>query len=91
MSLDKVRCEIETAMALPKCQKCGCMAYVLTFLTEMLPKLNPDDASDLQALLATASQKMQPLQYDCLGCQYCHPAVAHTALQELDTDAESDV
>lgn len=74
--LQTVRAELEAGIALPKCQKCGCMESTLKNLAAVLPSIGTDDASALAEEVSAFLKKMRPVQYSCLGCEYCYPAVA---------------
>jgi tetrahydromethanopterin S-methyltransferase subunit A len=74
--LQTARAELETGIALPKCQKCGCMESALKNLAAVLPTIGTDEASALAETVNVSLKKMRPVQYACLGCEYCHPAVA---------------
>jgi len=74
-----VRTELETGIALAKCQQCGCMEGALTNLTRALPALTTQDGSALAGALSAARDKMRPVRYACLGCAHCYPAVAQNA------------
>jgi tetrahydromethanopterin S-methyltransferase subunit A len=78
-AIQAVHTELETGIALPKCQKCGCMESALKNLAAVLPTLDRDDASVLTATISDSLKKMRPTQYACLGCEYCYPAVAQNA------------
>lgn len=77
--IQTIRIEVETGIALPKCQKCGCMESALKHLAAVLPTVGRDDASVLVESVAASLKKMRPIQYDCLGCEHCYPAVAQNA------------
>lgn len=77
--LQTVRAELEAGIALPKCQKCGCMESALKSLVAVLPTIGTDDASALAASVSASLKQMRPIQYACLGCEYCYPAVAQNA------------
>ena len=74
-----VRAELETGIGLPKCQRCGCMESALRNLAAVLPTLGTDDASAFAQSVAESLKNMRPIQYACLGCDYCYPAVAQNA------------
>lgn len=78
-AVQAVRTELEAGIALPKCQKCGCMESALKNLAAALPALDRDGASVLTAIISNSLKKMRPTQYACLGCEYCYPAVAQNA------------
>jgi tetrahydromethanopterin S-methyltransferase subunit A len=78
-TIQAVCTELEAGIALPKCQKCGCMESALKNLAAVLPTLDRDEASVLTASISDSLKKMRPTQYACLGCEYCYPAVAQNA------------
>ncbi len=71
--------EIEAGIALPKCQKCGCMREALEHFAAQLPNINTPEATALAAREPAWSQQLRPVQYSCLGCEYCYGAVAQNA------------
>lgn len=77
--LETVRTELDTAIALAKCQKCGCMDSALKNLAQVLPAIDTVDASDLAKSISLSIEAMRPIQYMCLGCEHCYPAVAQNA------------
>ena len=77
--IQTVWAKLEAGLALPKCQKCGCMDSTLKNLATVLPTFDRDDASILAENISDSLKKMRPIQYACLGCEYCHPAVAQNA------------
>jgi tetrahydromethanopterin S-methyltransferase subunit A len=78
--LQTIRAELEAGIALSKCQKCGCMESALKNLAAVLPTIGTDGASALAESVSASLKKMRPIQYTCLGCEYCYPAVAQNAL-----------
>ena len=74
--LDSVQTELRAGIALLKCQKCGCMDGALKNLAALLPAIGTEEASALAATVSASLKKMRPIQYSCLGCEYCYPAVA---------------
>jgi len=78
-SLQTVRAELEAGIALPKCQQCGCMESTLKSLATFLPTIGTDNVSALVESVSASLKKMRPIQYACLGCEYCYPAVAQNA------------
>jgi len=77
--LQTIRAELEAGIALPKCQKCGCMDNALNNLAAVLPTIGTDDASTLAEDVFVSLKKMRSIQYTCLGCEYCYPAAAQNA------------
>jgi tetrahydromethanopterin S-methyltransferase subunit A len=78
-SIQTVRAELEAGVALSKCRKCGCMESALKNLATVLPTIGTEEASALAESLSTSLKKMRPIQYSCLGCEYCYPAVGQNA------------
>ncbi len=78
-SIQTVRAELEAGAVLPQCRKCGCMESTLKNLAAVLPTVGRDDASLLAASISGTLGKMDPVQYACLGCEHCYPAVAQNA------------
>ncbi len=72
--------EMDTAMPLAKCQKCGCMHETLDALTAALPNLDEATATELTLRRDAWAALRQPIQYGCLGCDHCYAGVAQNAL-----------
>ncbi len=72
--------ELETGIGLAKCQKCGCMGDALRNLVGALPTLEDANATDLAQKANEFLTRMRPIQYSCLGCEHCYPAVAQNAI-----------
>jgi tetrahydromethanopterin S-methyltransferase subunit A len=81
-NLGSVQTELEAGISLLKCQKCGCMEGALKNLSALLPAIGMKEASALAESVSASLQKMQPIQYSCLGCAYCYPAVAQNAFAQ---------
>jgi tetrahydromethanopterin S-methyltransferase subunit A len=56
------------------------MADALKNLVSALPSLHDQNAADLAQTAAEFLQEMRPVQYSCLGCEHCYPAVAQNAI-----------
>jgi tetrahydromethanopterin S-methyltransferase subunit A len=78
--LQKFYTEMATAMPLAKCQKCGCMRETLDTLTAALPNMDTGIAAELTLRRNDWAVLMQPIQYSCLGCDYCYAGAAQNAL-----------
>ncbi|HNB51933.1 MAG TPA: DUF4346 domain-containing protein [Anaerolineales bacterium] len=74
-----VRAELETGIALPKCQKCGCMEGALKNFAAILPALDSAEMDGFGQSVLDALKKIRPIQYACLGCEPCYPAIAQNA------------
>ncbi len=75
-----VRSELQKAMRLAKCRKCGCMRGTLENLKASLPSLKMKEARDLSKNVNEWLKKLEPLEYACFGCKYCIPPEAMTKL-----------
>ena len=80
--IQAVRTELEAGIALPKCQKCGCMEGALKYLAAVLPTIDTDGACALADKVSASLKEMRPIQYACLGCEHCYPAVAQNAFAQ---------
>ncbi len=78
-SLATIRQEMTTAIALTKCQQCGCLHEALDGLATALPTLGTPETDVLTAEVAAWSGRTLPIKYSCLGCDYCYGAVAQNA------------
>ncbi len=75
-SLQAVHTEIEQGIGLTKCQKCGCMREALGNLAALLYEVEAEEGKALRESIPTWKEQLKPVQYACLGCVYCYPAVA---------------
>jgi tetrahydromethanopterin S-methyltransferase subunit A len=73
----KTRNELETAIQLSKCQKCGCMRETLDNLSSVLPAIGTQVALNIHHDVTRWMAQLQATKYACLGCEHCYPAVAH--------------
>ncbi len=77
----KIEHELQQAMALKKCRRCGCFQDTVNTL-----KLSPPIKEPLKLLLDEACDLYEQRRYDCLGCDICWPSVAQNLAAELDSD-----
>lgn len=77
--IQTVQFELETGIALSKCQQCGCMESTLQSFASVLPTVGINEAHALVECIAISQKKLRPIQYSCLGCKHCYPAVAQNA------------
>ncbi len=77
--VESVQAELAAGMALPKCQKCGCMQDALHNFAQVLPRAGTADTSALAGDVSDWIARMRPVQYKCLGCEHCYPAAAQDA------------
>jgi tetrahydromethanopterin S-methyltransferase subunit A len=86
--LQAVCTEIGKGIRLSKCQQCGCMREVLDYFAESLPAIGTDEARALLRSVQAWNAQMKPVQYACLGCTVCFPAVAQNAFAAVLPAAE---
>jgi tetrahydromethanopterin S-methyltransferase subunit A len=79
ISLQAAYTEIEKGIGLSKCRQCGCMREVLDDFAKSLPSIDTDEARALLRSVQAWNAQMKPVQYACLGCAVCFPAVAQNA------------
>ncbi len=77
-----IRAELESGLRLPKCGKCGCMESALKNMPSALSAVGTPDAAALAHDMASWLEHMLPIQYSCLGCEYCFPAVAQNTFAQ---------
>lgn len=79
-ALQTIQQALTAGIQLSKCQQCGCMADTLNHLADVLPIMDTNDTRALAASVSVWRQHMRAVQYACLGCEHCYPAVASNAL-----------
>ncbi len=80
--IETIYAEMEKGIALAKCRKCGCMRETLDQWLSALPTNSAPEAIDLLQHTREWEREMQPVQYACLGCAHCYPAVAQNAFSQ---------
>lgn len=83
----RIQSELQEGMGLPKCRTCGCMKGALETLQASLPVIHIDGASELLQTANALIQQIEPIEYACLGCAYCFPAVALNVFHQSFPDA----
>lgn len=73
---NKIYFELSQGMDLDKCRKCGCMGMTLEGLEASIKSLKNPGLEDLLKNINQWIGKMESIEYDCLGCDYCYPAEA---------------
>ncbi len=76
----KVHDELQRALRLSKCRKCGCLRGTLENLKRSLPTLRVKDARELLEKINTWYEQLEPQAYPCYGCKYCIPPEAMNLL-----------
>lgn len=74
--------QIDSAIAAPKCHKCGCLQQTVEALSA-----NAKGQHELAEILDRARHVFIPKEYDCLGCPVCYPAIAANAFAEAHPEA----
>ncbi len=69
--------QMHDAASAKKCWQCGCLHSSLRAIGEAFPN---GGSAELGDVLALARSRLQPMRYDCLGCEICWPALAINAL-----------
>ncbi|MCL7384375.1 MAG: DUF4346 domain-containing protein [Thaumarchaeota archaeon] len=75
-TIKKIQSELWEGIRLEKCRRCGCMKEVLEKMWSSLSPLRSEDSSDLLVNIEHWLQEMEPIEYTCLGCEHCFPAIA---------------
>lgn len=75
--------QVQDATAAKKCWTCGCFHSSVKVIWETLPDDSPEALKDA---IEAARDTLQGIDYDCLGCEVCYPALAINAL-EIEADA----
>jgi tetrahydromethanopterin S-methyltransferase subunit A len=70
--------QMREAAAAKKCWRCGCFRSALEAIDRELPKAAR--SPELNAAIIEGRQRLVPIQYDCLGCEVCYPAIATNVL-----------
>ena len=81
-TFNQIHNEIERGMRLHKCRKCGCMKDALEQLLSTMSDINDDLQASLLQDTKNRLKEMESIQYTCLGCKYCFPAVALNVMTE---------
>ncbi len=78
---EEILTQLQQGIAAKKCWSCGCYRGLVTAVEQSLPEA--ERSEDLKTALGRAHELMQPVRYDCLGCDVCYPALATDALVEI--------
>lgn len=80
--ISNIHSELQEGMPLAKCRKCGCMKETLENLEATLSENLTDTSSDLFRNTQRWLNQMEPIQYSCIGCAHCFPAVATNSIHQ---------
>lgn len=75
-SIKKIISEIRSGMKLSKCKQCGCMEDTLKSILKSLSLIKAKGSLSLIKNIKSWLKEMEDINYTCLGCDYCYPAVA---------------
>ncbi len=81
-ALDEAIAELAKAADARKCWHCGCLHGALDAIERAFPAGGTPPA--LASAVRTARERLEPIQYECLGCDVCYPALALGAVEEGD-------
>lgn len=70
--------QMREAAAAKKCWRCGCFRGALESIERQVPE--DSRSPELNSAIVEGRQRLVPVQYDCLGCEVCYPAVATNVL-----------
>ncbi|MEW6144150.1 MAG: DUF4346 domain-containing protein [Thermodesulfobacteriota bacterium] len=87
-TIDKVLTHLENGIKFKKCWKCGCQQGAIKALENQLQNLKSEDKELIEPLLRKSEETFEAVQYDCLGCKVCFPALAVNALVEAYPEIE---
>lgn len=68
--------QLENTIKFTKCHKCGCQQGSIRAIVNNLPNFSDSDQAILMPLIDRAKATFLPIEYDCLGCKTCFPAIA---------------
>jgi tetrahydromethanopterin S-methyltransferase subunit A len=78
-AIDEATAQMREAAAAKKCWRCGCLHSSLQAIEDAFPPA--EHPAPLAEAVAAARARLSEVQYDCLGCAVCYPAIAINALQ----------
>ena len=83
-SAEEAAMQLRHAASAEKCWSCGCLHSTLKAVDDAFHTAGRTD--ELTEAMTAAASRLQPVRYDCLGCQVCYPALA---MNELGTEADT--
>ncbi len=75
-NIDVILSELKKGMSLTKCKKCGCMKETLEQLRSFYKTNQIGELTDMIKSVTVWINQMEQIEYHCLGCKHCYPAVA---------------
>jgi hypothetical protein len=86
--LNEAATQLRAAADARKCWSCGCFRHALEAFDRAIPE--PERPAILAEAMASATDRLLPKKYECLGCDVCYPAVALNALVALARNGVND-
>jgi hypothetical protein len=87
--LHNAAARLKEAAAAKKCWPCGCLHHALEAIERAVPL--DQRFTEFATVLETARARLEPVRYDCLGCDVCYPALALNALARAGSEVIGDV
>ena len=78
--------QILQAVSQDKCLPCGCLHFTLSAIERMFPE--GGIPAELNEAMKAARRRLREIEYDCLECNPCYPAVAMAALKNIIDEPE---
>ena len=75
--------QLKNGVKYQKCWRCGCQQQAIRAIEENLSTLKAEDQKEIKPLLEKAKATFVPVEYDCLGCKVCFPAIATNELAKV--------
>ena len=85
----EVTVQLHEATKAKKCWPCDCLHQSIQTIERAVPSAERSPEIGLALKAATAS--LLPVQYECLGCQVCYPALAINAVSQVSGDTSLDI
>lgn len=80
--LEAVIEHLENGIKFKKCWKCGCQQNTIKAIEQRLSSFKEEDQKVLIPLLEKSKATFEKVEYDCLGCKLCFPAVITNELTQ---------
>ncbi len=87
IQIKNIRSELQEGIKHAKCQKCGCMKDALESLKTALSAHQAEGSQDLLKNIDLWLQQMEPVEYACLGCEYCTGATVMNLFNQAFPEA----
>jgi len=85
----EVVAQLHEATEAEKCWSCGCLHQSLQTIERVVP--SAERSSELTSTITAATALLLTVQYECLGCQVCYPALAVNAVSQGSGDTALDI